>query len=344
MGRPNSGYGIMNFLVLTPDGVGSTYLQRALTLYLNASGKAYYNTHEILNGLSLWNNILIKRHTANYNPYNQSLHEIETMLLGQEGNIISRIALYHIENRLAGKLPEPPMGVPVRPISVDMLERNKNEDYQGLYETCHHVFDKIIYCTRDPFEYALSWGIRNITGKFNVYTIKERMETHNDKNFNLEPPFFAEKLNDYKRYIYWIKDNFPEAIEVPYEVLHNDVDDVLKQLTESDFDIKEKWGTSLQEYNTLLYKLSLMYNPALEYSDKIMHYQQKLVDDHKVFMFGMPIKMNTLEDKTKKIVNFSECLAIYNTWAEASNEFPKILDNEISEKIAKENKIYELVD
>ena len=46
----------MNFLVLTPDGVGSTYLQRALTVYLNASGKEYYNSHELLNGLELDNN------------------------------------------------------------------------------------------------------------------------------------------------------------------------------------------------------------------------------------------------------------------------------------------------
>ena len=43
----------MNFLILTPDGVGSTYLQRALTVYLNASGEEYFNTHELLNGLSL---------------------------------------------------------------------------------------------------------------------------------------------------------------------------------------------------------------------------------------------------------------------------------------------------
>ena len=35
----------MNFLILTPDGVGSTYLQRALTIYLNTSGHEYFNTH-----------------------------------------------------------------------------------------------------------------------------------------------------------------------------------------------------------------------------------------------------------------------------------------------------------
>ena len=43
----------MNFLILTPDGVGSTYLQRALTIYLNTSGHEYFNTHELLNGVEL---------------------------------------------------------------------------------------------------------------------------------------------------------------------------------------------------------------------------------------------------------------------------------------------------
>ena len=47
----------MNYLILTPDGVGSTYLQRALTVYLNCAGKDYYNPHELLNGLQLKNDI-----------------------------------------------------------------------------------------------------------------------------------------------------------------------------------------------------------------------------------------------------------------------------------------------
>jgi hypothetical protein len=39
-----------NYLILTPDGVGSTYLQRALTVYLHSAGLDYWNTHELLNG------------------------------------------------------------------------------------------------------------------------------------------------------------------------------------------------------------------------------------------------------------------------------------------------------
>ena len=68
----------MNFLVLTPDGVGSTYLQRALTVYLNISGDDYYNTHELLNGLLLDNDgNLFKKMQG----YCQSLSEICKLFL-----------------------------------------------------------------------------------------------------------------------------------------------------------------------------------------------------------------------------------------------------------------------
>ena len=42
----------MNFLILTPDGVGSTYLQR--TPYISKrKWSEYFNTHELLNGVEL---------------------------------------------------------------------------------------------------------------------------------------------------------------------------------------------------------------------------------------------------------------------------------------------------
>ena len=149
----------MNFLVLTPDGVGSTYLQRALTVYLNASGAVYYNTHELLNGLML-------DHYGNLHKrmkgYSQPLSEICELLEINKAKIISRLALYHIDGRLAGRNPIPPKGIEINPkwCGREILERNKKEDYKFFYDVCNHTFGKKIYCTRDPFEYALSWGIR----------------------------------------------------------------------------------------------------------------------------------------------------------------------------------------
>ena len=334
----------MNFLVLTPDGVGSTYLQRALTVYLNASGDDYYNTHELLNGLELDSNGNLYKLMKGYS---QSLSEICELLKSNQAKIISRLAQYHVENRLAGKNITPPKDIKINPKwgSQDILEQNKKEDYRTLYDTCNDIFDKKIYCTRDPFEYALSWGIRDKTGKLNVYSIGERIKIHGkDATYEINLKFMEYKLDQYKRYLYWVTDNFPDAIEIKYEDIHSNIDLVLANLTGIDFDMRKDWGTSLQEYSTLLYKISLIYNPSLEYSDKLIDWQKVLIRQKKLFRAGMPIKMTTLEDKTKKVVNFSSCLERYNSWTESSNEFPKIWVDEISEKIAKENEIYELVD
>ena len=228
----------MNFLVLTPDGVGSTYLQRALTVYLNASGPDYYNTHELLNGLELdFNGNLYKKMKG----YSQSLSEICKLLEINRAKIISRLAKYHIDNRLEGKNPIPPKGIYVRPytLGLQVIERNKKENYKFFYDVCNHTFGKKIYCTRDPFEYALSWGIRNISGKFNVYTIEERIETHGqDATYEIDLEFMEAKLEQYKRYLYWVTDNFPDAIEIKYEDIHSNIDLLLANLTGEDFDMR----------------------------------------------------------------------------------------------------------
>jgi len=142
----------MNFLVLTPDGVGSTYLQRALTVYLNASGDDYYNTHELLNGLSLdQNNNLYKMMKG----YTQSLPEICELLKSNQAKIISRLAQYHVESRRKGYPPIPPKGIVMHPrwqTNRTIMERNMLEDYEPFYNICNDIFDKKIYCTRDPFD------------------------------------------------------------------------------------------------------------------------------------------------------------------------------------------------
>jgi len=89
-----------NYLILTPDGVGSTYLQRALTVYLHSAGLDYYNTHELLNGLGLLEGNLYKDFSL---WYSQTLPEICGLLESTSNNLVSRIAQYHITNRLRKK-------------------------------------------------------------------------------------------------------------------------------------------------------------------------------------------------------------------------------------------------
>ena len=87
----------MNYLVLTPDGVGSTLLQRSLTLYLNIAGYNYYNTHELLNGIECENFCAVKNFNLNYT---QSLEKIQSVLLKNRAPLVSRIADYHADTRI----------------------------------------------------------------------------------------------------------------------------------------------------------------------------------------------------------------------------------------------------
>ncbi len=327
----------MNFLILTPDGVGSTYLQRALTVYLNASGVDYYNTHELLNGVELDDDFNLHK---KFRGYRQSLDNICDMLDANQANLVSRVAQYHVEKRLSGEFFKPPKGVPVRPIPADILQRNMKEDYKPFYRKCKEVFHKIIYCVRDPFEYSLSWSIRKQTGKLNVYSIQERIETHGeDVTYDIDKNFMKRKLHQYNRYQYWVKDNFPDAIAVNYSDIQNDIDLILSNLTGLDYYIKDDWGISLQEYSVMLYKLSLIYNPSLIYSDNLMAYQQDLINEKKLYN-GMPIKMTTLHEKSRRINNFLECLDTYNNFVDSSNEFPTVSQFDIYKKIENEDVIY----
>ena len=324
----------MNYLVLTPDGVGSTYLQRALTVYLNSSGRNYYNTHELLNGLVLdSNNNLYKKMMG----YRQSIEEIVKLIEKNEGNIVSRLAQYHVEARLAGEWVDKGF----IPQSNIFQERNKHEDYTEFYDTCRNSYDKLIYCTRDPFEYALSWCIRSMTGKLNVYSIKERVETHNeDSSYDIDLEFFLSKLDQYKRYIYWVKDNFPNAVEVQYDDIHQDIDTVLSNISGKDYRMFDTWGVSLQDDSTMLYKVSKVYNKNVHYSDNLLEYQSLLVSQKKLFRSGIPIKMNTLRDKSKSVTNFISSLDTYNKWATSSNEYPELSEDQILNKIEREEQIY----
>ena len=148
------------------------------------------------------------------------------------------------------------------------------------------------------------------------------------------------KLDQYERYIYWVKDNFKDAVEIKYDDMYTNIDSVLSNITELDYKMLNTWGTSLQDYNTLLYKMSMIYNPALDYSDKLIEYQKILVKQNKLFHSGMPIKMTTLQDKSKRVSNFLSCLETYNKWAKGSNEYSELSKEQILDKIQKEEQIY----
>ena len=314
----------MNYLILTPDGVGSTYLQRALTVYLHSAELDYWNTHELLNGLESSQGNLYK----NFNlGYSQSVTEICKLLESTSNSLVSRIAQYHITRRL----------------------RKNKEDYQQLYDVCNKKFNKIFYCVRDPFEYALSWSIRYNTNTLNVYTVKERISVHNeDIKQTLDLVYFNRKLEQYSAYEYWAEDNFDITRAVNYDDNHHNVDSMMKELTGLDHDVQDRFGISLQDYSTVRYMTSMyMQTKDKKYlfnkdktlgALKLKQFIQRLVPDK--LPNEIPVKMNTMQDKQKRVVNFDEAIEVYNKWTSTTNSHMPISSEEVTKRIALENKIY----
>ena len=318
----------MNYLILTPDGVGSTLLQRALTVYLNGSGREYYNTHELLNGLELnETNAAVK----NFNiGYSQSLIDIKKILEKNSANLVSRIADYHVYARF----------------------KYSKEDYDDFYKFCNQYFDKILYCARDPYEYALSWSIRNNTQVLNVYSIDQRIEHHAaDIQDNIDLDFFQSKLNQYQSYQYWVSDNFPNAVEVDYDSLNFNIDSILEKITSiENFKISNRFNVSLNDYSKILYKISVRKQKIIDHlgwgkseiagTIKLHQYQNELLAQKKIINI-IPIKMNTLADKKKRILNFNKTIEIYNEWAKNTNGYQAIDIDLINQKIIAETNNYD---
>ena len=315
-----------NYLVLTPDGVGSTYLQRALTVYLQSADLDYWNTHELLNGLGVDDGNLYKLNTFGYS---QTLQDICDKLLVTGNFLVSRIAHYHVKNRL----------------------KERNEDYKILYEECNRKFHTIIFCERDPFEYALSWSIRKQSGKLNVYTVDERIDTHGvDITEPIDLGYFQRKLAQYADYEYWAQDNFKITKKINYDDLHYDIDQQMQAITGLDHSVKDKTGISLQDYSRYRYFLSMYkqtkdsqyFFNGIDVIDQMCDLHGLIVHLHltRRLVTRIPIKMNTMADKRSRVTNFNQAVDVYNSWASKGNRHEVVTEETIRNKIDTENQIY----
>jgi hypothetical protein len=193
----------MNVLILTPDAVGSTLLQRLITIYMNFHNfdRLVINLHELTNGL-------VKYHNETFNQdvlgkkdgqwgYYQSLKEVVDLLSSADHYKTSRLAHYHIRNR------------------EDSLEQ-QIPFYQYLNDNFY-----IISCRRhNVFEHALSLCLNKITKKLNVYSGDDKINTFFDlykTGIELDPNSLIQTLNAYRDYVKWCNDHFNVASYFYYE-------------------------------------------------------------------------------------------------------------------------------
>jgi len=193
----------MNVLILTPDAVGSTLLQRLITIYMQFHGydRPVINLHELTNGLVKYHNATFGQEVLGKKEgawgYHQSLEEVVDLLSGADHYKTSRLAHYHIRNR------------------QDSLEQ-QIPFYRYLNDNFY-----IISCRRhNVFEHALSWCLSKITKKLNVYSRDEKIDIFFDlykTGIDIDPNSLIQTLNAYRDYVKWCNDHFNVASYFYYD-------------------------------------------------------------------------------------------------------------------------------
>jgi hypothetical protein len=193
----------MNVLILTPDAVGSTLLQRLITIYMQFHhyDRPVINLHELTNGLVKYHNDTFNQEVLGKKSgkwgYYQSLEQIVELLSSVDHYKTSRLAHYHLQNRQD-------------PVS-DLIPF-----YQYLNENFY-----IISCRRhNVFEHALSWCLSKVTKKLNVYSGTEKIDGFFDlyrNGIDIDPNSLLQTLNAYKNYVKWCDNHFDVANYFYYE-------------------------------------------------------------------------------------------------------------------------------
>jgi hypothetical protein len=293
----------MNILILTPDGVGSTILQRLITMTLYLEKKKVINTHELTNGLHLKDGVLIKDFSIGYSQKLKEIIEI-IKVSNKDTRLVSRLAKYHLDTR-----------------------KDDSISQKEFFQFLNSFYKKKIMCVRNNiFEYAMSWSIRQRSGILNVYNKKDKNSVMEVSE--VDEDFFLKKCNDYVNYITWVQDNFPDTEQVSYEDMITKSDLIIEQLTGYKDTFNKNFGLILSAILKMEYDF---FNSLITKSNKKIFYTKKeqkglilykkLAETlvKKRIIIGHPIKNTTLEDKKKQIKNFDQCLDKFYSFAKSYN-------------------------
>jgi hypothetical protein len=200
----------VNVLILTPDAVGSTLLQRLITIYMqfHEFDRPVINLHELTMGLERYysadfNREIVSKSRVTKWGYHQSLEQIVEMLDSVEHYKTARLAQYHVRNR-----------------------RDPMEQQVPFYRYLDDNFFVIACRRHNVFEHAVSMTINNTTKKLNVYSHEEKIDTFLDMYVNpihLDQIVLLGQLESYRQYLSWSHDHFNVA---SYFYLDQHLDDI----------------------------------------------------------------------------------------------------------------------
>ena len=288
----------MNYLILTPDGVGSTILQRLITMTLYMEKHNVMNTHELTNGIEIQNGVAGKNFDL---EYTQSLKKITDILQQshKQTALVSRVAKYHLDSR----------NDPIR-------------DCEEFYQFLNNFFERKIMCVRENiFEYAMSWSIRERSGVLNVYSRQDRTKV--SQVTDVDETYFLQKCQEYVNYQTWIEKNFPKLEKVSYESILKDGDAVMEKLTGHKNTFENHTGMPLssiieKEYDFLKNSFDSVSDPV-EVKGLVKYRLMCKELNRKGIVKGVPLKNTTLTDKKKQIKNFDVCLDKFYGFAKNHN-------------------------
>ena len=288
----------MNVLILTPDSVGSTLLQRTLTIYMLRKGfdKPLVNCGELTNGIIKYYNPDLEMEMLKHNSegkYYQTLDEIVDLLSSVDHYKTNRLAHYHIVRR-----------------------NDSIKDQLKLYDYLNQNY-YIISCRRkNIFEYALSWIIKSHSKTLNVYNRDEKTSNFNDIYKNgiiANRETFEYKLKVYKEYIEWADSQFDVQNCFYYEDSINSLEDYILKLDfmngHKDNTWEDMFGMSFDIWNKV-HKTVADIELIKDTKDTIKVKIPKILDSDWEKMKGidwpksLPLDLNTINDlDNKDVVN-----------------------------------------
>jgi cell fate (sporulation/competence/biofilm development) regulator YlbF (YheA/YmcA/DUF963 family) len=308
----------MNILILTPDRVGSTLLQRLVTVYANINENhdpLTVNLHELTNGIASYHNKTFNRTVLGKKEghwgYHQSLETVVNLLKTCGHDVTSRLAHYHIKNR------------------KDTLSSQLD-----FYKYLNKNFYIIAAKRKNLFEHVMSWCISVESKKLNVYSSEEKFNTFKhmqQHGITVQAENIEKYLNQYQEYLTWIDNHFQVNSYFEYDRDLPNIEDFILNLNifnsiARPLTWQDRFDISWNDWNRMHYLLSLVPFDnvfSAEENDFIAQhietYSQSRIElqdlqDQGVLVSGIPIKLHTLTEKAKLIRNIDQCLEYYNNW------------------------------
>ena len=308
----------MNVIILTPDRVGSTLLQRLITVYANINespDNLTINLHELTNGITSYYNESFNRTILGKKEghwgYHQNLQTVTELLKNSSHGIVSRLAHYHIKNR-QDPLP-------------DQLE---------FYRYLNENFYIVAARRKNLFEHAMSWCISTESKKLNVYSHDEKFQVFKhiqEHGINVQQESLEKYLNQYQEYMNWVDNHFQVNSYFEYERDLPNIENFILNLNvfksmPNPLKWHDRYGISWADWNRMHYLLSLVMFDY-KFNSEENEFMENNIDDYTrcrvaiqdlqdqgVLVSGIPIKLHTLKEKANVIKNISNCLEYYNHW------------------------------